>query len=72
MTFNKQDLLTFAIGLGVAIGIELGDALKNLDPTVIGDGRFWTNVGIALLTAAGRYAATRVPELLTKMRAPAS
>lgn len=69
MTFTRQDAITFLLGLGAALGITVAEILVG-----IGDQSFeevdWGTAGvlgnlvIGLLTATGRYLATRIPDLL--------
>lgn len=68
MTFTKQDLLTFLIGAGIAVGVNLGEALIQLQGTEVADWAQWgKSLGIGTLTAMGRYVATRLPELKAKI-----
>ena len=69
MTFTKSDLLTFGIGLGVAIAIALGEALIRLDSDPAQDVSIWArNLLTGLGAAAGRYVATRLPEWKAKRK----
>lgn len=57
MRFTRSDLETFAIGLGVALAVTLGEALIAADS--VADAATWArNLGIGLTTSAGRYLLT--------------
>lgn len=67
MRFDRQDALTFAIGAGAAVAIQLGEALATLDSEPVSDWEEWgVKFGLGLLAALGRYLATRLPELLAR------
>lgn len=61
--FTRQDALTFAIGLGAALLLQLGTALAQLDSAPIEDaGRWFATLGTGLLSAGGRYIVTKLAE----------
>lgn len=63
MTVSRQDVLTFLIGLGAAVAIQVGAALVQLDGNQVTD---WGQWGISLATgaaaAAGRYVVTELTQ----------
>lgn len=70
MMFSKSDLVTFGLGLLAALLIDLkpileatADAENPLAALDLG------LLGAAMLTAGLRYLATRIPELVLKLRA---
>jgi hypothetical protein len=61
LAFTRQDLVTFAVGLGVALAVTLGEALVNAD--TVEDWTTWArNLGIGFATAAGRYMLTEISQ----------
>lgn len=67
MTFTKSDLTTFAIGAGVAVALSIAEIAIGLDGQEFG-AIDWPGVGgnvvIGVVTALGRYVATRLPEII--------
>lgn len=63
MTLTKQDLVTFAIGLGAAVLLQIGVALAQLDASHMQDWGAWgSGFGVGILSAAGRYLVTELTE----------
>lgn len=61
--FTKQDLVTFGIGLAVAVLFTLGEALRSLDSGPVEDWSLWaSNLGVALAVSTGRYIVTALAE----------
>lgn len=59
MTFTRQDVYTFAVGLGVALLLQLGSVLVRLDSEQITDWGAWAlSLATGLLAATGRYLLT--------------
>ena len=61
MTFTRQDLVTFLIGLTVALGVTVGQALVTLEPDV-SLGEWARNLLIGLGTSTGRYLLTELAQ----------
>jgi hypothetical protein len=70
MRFTKQDAITFALGAGAALGIELGVWLVRLqvesEKTEFSLEQFGVSMGVGLAAALGRYLVTRIPDLLSR------
>ena len=66
MKFERQDAITFGIGLGAALALAVGQALVQFDAAAVQDdpGPFLTGLATAAVTSLGRYLVTRVPEWL--------
>lgn len=63
MQFSRQDAVTFLIGLGAALAIQLGAALVALDGEPVSDWGTWgIALGTGLLSAAGRYLVTELSQ----------
>lgn len=63
LTFSKQDLVTFLVGLAAACAITFGEALVMLETTPIEDLGLWArNLGVGLAGAAGRYLVTELTQ----------
>lgn len=66
MTVTRQDLVTFALGLGAAVLVAVGEALVESEG-LFADPEAWLRAAAAgVLAAAGRYLVTE----LTERRAP--
>lgn len=67
---TKSDLMTFALGLAAALLIDLKPMLEAIagadNPAAAIDLR---TLGAAMLAAGLRYVATRIPELVLRLRA---
>ena len=61
MTFTRQDLVTFLIGMLVALGVTEGEALVTLEPDVA-LGVWARNLLIGLGTSCGRYLLTELAQ----------
>jgi hypothetical protein len=70
MQFTKQDAITFLIGLAAAMLVAASQALAEFDAAALNNIEPWA-IGLltGVIAAAGRYLATRLPELLAT-RAP--
>lgn len=63
MSFGKQDLYTFAIGLAVAVIITLGESLATLDAEAGFEFAGWArNLLIGIGSATGRYILTELSQ----------
>ncbi len=61
--FTRQDLVTFGIGLGVALAFTLGQGLMSLDSGPVEDWSLWArNLGLGIAGAGGRYIVTALTE----------
>ena len=66
MTFTRSDLTTFIIGMAAAVAIAIGQALVEFDAAAVADDPkpFLLSLTTGVVTALGRWLATRIPELL--------
>lgn len=61
--FTQQDAITFAVGLGAAVAIQVGTALVQLDGGQVKDfGQWALALGTGALAAAGRYIVTELTQ----------
>lgn len=71
LAFTRQDLVTFAVGLGAALALTLGEALVQLDSGVVEDWGLWArNLGVGFASAAGRYLLTELTQRGLRREAP--
>lgn len=71
MKFTRQDLLTFLLGLAAAVAVPLGHALITFDADTLDELKLWgAALASGLLAAAGRYIATWVPQVFSKLFGP--
>lgn len=67
MQFSKQDVVTFALGLLVAVAVVLGEAALKLEADPTADLGLWArNLLAAVLVSTCRYLVTRLPDLLRR------
>jgi hypothetical protein len=63
MNFSRQDAITFAIGLGAALAIQLGTAFVQLDGGQVADWGQWSiALATGLASAGGRYVVTELTQ----------
>ena len=65
MPFTRSDLTTFAIGMAAALAVALGQALIEFDAAAVAEEPkpFLLSLMTGVVTALGRWLATRIPEL---------
>lgn len=62
MSFTRQDLFTFLIGMGAAILVPLAEALIRSQEIVDDPIKWGIAVGTGMLTAIGRYLLTELTQ----------
>lgn len=62
MTFTRQDLYTFLIGLGAALLFTLGEALIRSQELADDPGKWAIGLGTGMASALGRYLVTELAQ----------
>ena len=62
LSFTKQDLYTLLLGLAAAVFVTLGEGLMDSTAILADPVKWGTNLGVGILSAAGRYIVTEITQ----------